>query len=399
MGDKLNKLVSLQVLHYFSLGFVMFIAYDIWKISETVGFFFTYYLLFTLYRLIAIPIMAWMVLRDKLKELLMLSFIISLLMAVMVYFVTGKISNPVYMLHLYALPLAFFTSFYQMGISQIIAQEGKERNFERFFYLTGLWRNIVDVALPILLGLIITYISYKASFVLMGIFSVYSMYAVYKMERISTGFNGETFKDIFKKVETVIPKRIGMVHYVFIFASGMLLQYIDMAVSSYQFTLGSSELHIGILKSLFVVAIFIVFKIKAKDWVPDSVWYYGSLLIFAGVILLETFTSSVQVDFYILFLLVILLYTLNSSTTSMSFKLMDESNNFGKFAILVKREIVRTVSKTLITLVGLFWTIENMDSVEYTMYSLSTLAVVVITFITYRDMAKYLAEREVEEEK
>lgn len=394
LDRNLEKLVKLQILHFFNLGFIIFIAYDIYQKSETLGGFFLYYLLFTLYRVIALPVVAWMVLRGKLKQVIGASFVISFLLAVGVLFFADTVESPLVLMHLYALPLALFTTFFQMGNNQLIAQTGKDAQYSKFFYLTGVWKNAVDVALPILLGVLITAISYKASFVVMAALSLYSIYTVVKMDKMKTGFNGEKFKDIFRKTTTAIPKKIQYIHYGFIFVSGMLLQYLDMAMTSYQFAVSTDELKVGILRSIFVVALYILYKVKTKTNAPDKYWFYGSLGTFIGVTVLGAVVDSTVTNYVVLFTLVVLVYTIFSSSTTMSFTLMGDSTNFEKFAILFKREIVRTASKIVVIGLGMFWSIDTIESVEYKMYTVIMIAVAIGMYVTYREIDKYVSGRD-----
>lgn len=371
------------------MSFATFLAFDIWKIGGSLSYFFLYFLLYTVYRLIAMPIGALFVLKDKLKALMVTGYVFMVILAVYVLVGYSIEDNILLIINIYAMPLAFFTTFFYMGMNQYIVQSGKDEYYERFFYLVGVWKNIVDVLMPIALGVVITLISYKLSFTLMIIISFYSIYKILKMEDVYVGLQGETLKDIFKVGTSTVPKRVTYIHYLFVFVSGSLLQYLDMGLNIYQFILGEDALKVGILKSLFVGIIFIVYKIKSMDKMKDSSWYYWSLMFVVVMILFSVFMTGILVNYIILLLLVILSYIINNSSLAISFKLVGDQDNFSKFSMLFKRELVRTFAKMVVAFVGILISFDTVESLGYKIYSLSMLVVLLVVFITYREVDKY----------
>src|SRR5699024_7468660 len=99
-------------------------------------------------------------------------------------------------------------------------------------------------------------------------------------------FEDKKFRDIFKKdPNDPVPKNIDQLHYIFIFLSGMALQFLDISSQNIKIIMSDNEFKLGLLNAFFVLAVFCIMKIRSKKIMPQSYWYYGMSITFILVLL------------------------------------------------------------------------------------------------------------------
>lgn len=350
-------------------------------------------MLLPIFRLLLMPVASLFILKSKIKELLATSFFISFILSLIVIFVADEIQNIYILLIIFALLYSSFSIFFQLGNNQSIAQVGKEKEFERFFYLSGVWSKSLDFILPMLIGAIITFFSRNLAFTLLSILSLYSIYASLKSEKLESKINNKSFKDIFTEKDDTTPIRINILHYLFIFSSAMVIQFVDTSASNFQFSFSENELSFGILKSFFVLIIFIIFKVKSKELIKDKYWFYFSLALTALTIVLNFLYVNIQIQLISLTVFSIMHYIIHNSSVSMSFKVLDGKDDFGKFSTLFKREIIRNLAKITISFIGFIWAFDNINSIGYRTFSLFIIIILFLSFVLYEKLDIFINEK------
>lgn len=371
------------------MGFITFLGYHVWGQDDSMRFFYYYIFLFLAYRIIAIPIGAKFVLKNKVNGLMIGSYISVIILALNVLLLTDRIENLYVLLHFYAIPLTFFTTFFQLSSEQMIAQAGNEESFSKFFFLTGMWKNITDFVVPLILGTLIVFTEFKYAFALIIIIALYNINEIRKMDKVDVEFRGQNFRDVFRKTGNKEKRKLSLIHYIFIFTIGMFLQYMDNTFNSYQNIVAPNEFWLGVLKATMVILVFVIYKLKSRNIFPDRYWFYGSLSILGVTMVIETFTSGYIMNVVVLFSYVLLYYTVHSSSKAVSFRMVDKEDNFGKFSMILKREIVRNISKIFITLVGFVVAFDNITDTSYKIYTIGILLTVVIPVVTYKKLDEY----------
>jgi hypothetical protein len=392
MNEKLKRILLIQILFFLNASFFTFIALKVWELENSLGFLFLYFFVFLSYRIIAMPISAWFLFKNKTKELMTLSFIFLFILSLICIFLTDEIENPYILIHFFGLPLAFFTTFFQIANNQMIAIAGKSNQFENFFYVTNIWKNIIEVIVPLVIGTVMYITSFETALYILLFSSIISIYISLRIEKTDVQFRNNKIKNIFKKEDDRELNALNLKHYIFIFVVAMVIQYLDISINGFQLTFGENPLFVGLLKTFLVILVIFSYLVKKKGIWSEETWLNISvyLLIFSfllSIVELPLLNNTVQLILVLIFLS-LSIYIMSSSSLALSFRLIDKKDDFGKFATLFKREIIRNLGKLLISFSGFYFSFENIQSTEYKILGLVSIVISLILVALYKNLNK-----------
>jgi hypothetical protein len=274
----------------------------------------------------------------------------------------------------------------------MIAIAGKSNQFENFFYVTNIWKNIIEVIVPLVIGTVMYITSFETALYILLFSSIISIYISLRIEKTDVQFRNNKIKNIFKKEDDRELNALNLKHYIFIFVVAMVIQYLDISINGFQLTIGENPLFVGLLKTFLVILVIFSYLVKKKGIWSEETWLNISvyLLIFSfllSIVELPLLNNTVQLILVLIFLS-LSIYIMSSSSLALSFRLIDKKDDFGKFATLFKREIIRNLGKLLISFSGFYFSFENIQSTEYKILGLVSIVISLILVALYKNLNK-----------
>jgi hypothetical protein len=392
MNKKLKKMMGIEILFFVNAGFYSFIGLQIWEKDSTANTLYLYFLITLLLRMIIVPIGSLFVIKNKSKLLMVFAFLSAFGLALVNIY--NELMDPslLFMITTNGLFLAMFTSFFQLSEKQFISIWGKEKDFEKFFYLTGRNNRIIDILIPVIIGFILYQTNYIVAMCVLITTSIIGVFLTYKLENIKTNFEMSQLKKLFtiRKIENKIDNKINKMHYLFIFLVSFVIQYFDIVLTNLRFEITTNELLLGALGASIVLLILLVYQLKKYVEINERNWFIITLcLTVTGIISIFIIENKVGMIVAVA-IFTIALYIKSSSALVLSFRLMDKKDDFGKFETIFKREIIRNISKVIFSLIGFLISFDEIRGNEFLVLSILVIIVSIASIVLYSYLEKYL---------
>lgn len=388
-----RTITLIQLLFYFSFSYTLFFMYDIWKLGDSMLGYLVYFASFPLMRLIYVPIATLFVIHNKITLLLKLSFFSNIVMALSIIFIFPNLDNVIVVSLLYALFTVTFTTGFHTGFNYVISTYMDEKKLDKYFYTTGFYQNIMDTVLPIALGLIIIFIAKDMAYVILIIISIATILYLGRFEKVDTGNQSIKFRELFAKDDSSdVPKKIAMLHLIYILAYNGFIQVFEIYGTSYLYTVATDDLELAVYKVISVLGIGLILATKTRLKPTEQFWVLLATALTVLTILLG-FIGMGSVVGFIAVASLLLMYIFQSSFTSLSFRLMSGENTKNRIIVLFQREMLRAVGKSVTGVIVLLVSAEGIFSKGFYILTVIVLVLLISTVALYKVIESYIASR------
>lgn len=399
MNQKLKKLLSIEIMFHLIVGFLLFINLKVWEKTETIHMMIFYYLIYFVFRYISYGLGTYFILKSKIIFLIRVAFFFMVLQFLSLLFILDYINNEWLWISLIAFPTAFFASFYSMAFNQLVSYYGKQKEYPTFFSYKTYIASALGFFVPLMVGFFVRDYGFQTiSFVLLLV-SIICLGITFTIKPITLNFDSKkTFIQDLLKTKNMfdIPRTVLISHTLFLLIGGFVFQFTDIFKSIFSFMIAKDDFYLGVLNSIFFIIstiALILFK-KIKN-VSQQSWFLFSGIILSLSIFLTYFPNDTTL-LIVCFLFAFGMFFYRTMYHSVSFQLMNNLNNYEKFIILFKREMVSLLGKISFTFVTFIFAFNTIEDIEYKYISLIVLVLMGIMIYLYYYIFRFIENIESE---
>lgn len=182
-----------------------------------------------------------------------------------------QLDNRLLWIAILAIPVGFMWGLYISAQNISLSLIGKGRDFEHYFSLSNLIGQVISIVNPVVSALVIRWVGYNGSFLLMFVFVAVLMTVSFFIPRITlsgqpgTVFQGMRFSDVFttSALRWMIPSCL---------AAGVVLQFHNLFTLIFTFSVSGDELVIALLNVLYTLSTFGAMMVYRKVNMKERVW-------------------------------------------------------------------------------------------------------------------------------
>lgn len=385
MNLTMKRLLQLDVVFKFNLGYLVFFNLSVWGRVESVRMMSYYFLFYMVVRLGSLFVAKHFIERDQAATLIRLGFAMAILQFVVCMWVLPFLSNDWVWMSVASAPFAVFSSFFQMAFNQILAYQGRTDKYMLFFSYRTYLSTLLGISIPLLFGWMMEWGGLQSVTGVFLVFSLLSFVLACRLPHLPTGVTPST-----QKTSLSLPVRMSMVHLLFLVTCGFVVQYHDMFRSFFSYAITDDAFRVGWLNVGFaLVSTLCLILVRFLKGTP-SVWFGTAFLVFTIACLLPFIETTP-------FLLVIstLLFTASfffflSIYHSATFHLTGGLLPNEQFHVLFKREIVATVSKGMFALGTMLVAMDTLEDPIFKAFTYSIVVCAGVAFICLLTLDSYI---------
>lgn len=391
MNVNLKKVLYVDLLFSTLVAYTLFINLFVWNHNPSIFMMSFYYLMYFLFRYISYFYGASLLLKGKIHFVLFLSAFSMIVQITSIISILPKIENTWVWLTIAAIPIAFFASFFSVSFNQFLSHFGKEKDFENYFSIKTFLSTGIHIFVPIISSIFIYYFSFESVSMVMILFAILMILFVYQLPKINLSFepNHSLLKDTFQtKLSPELARYILIIHGLFMFFSTFFQQYKDSFSSIITFIVGENEVNVALINVTGFILTSIALLLFKKLSVSNTAWYSFSILCIFGSMFLSIYGGTVSLLLAV-FLFAFGGFYFSTLTRSISFKLIDNENDYHKLLVLLKREFILITGKIMFTFLVMFLSIETVTDQYYQILIYVLVGVGLSTIYFYSKLENY----------
>lgn len=366
LNPKLKKVLWNFVFQSFVVSYFLYIQLDIWERSRSVQMLFLYSGIIYLSRLLVMPLIGKIILKNKVLPALKSGYVLSSVLGLAAFL--GEYINNLYILMLlYGTLVAVISVSLNIGYNFIIANAGKEKDFGNFFYLQGFVLSLVSFIMSILVGAALAFVSRQFTFLLLVFLGMAGLKMVDTLRDQDKRYFDENFKlrDLYIAPNEEKSDKQDIYILLFVFVGMFVLQYIEISRSAIQFMVGNGALGVGLINASIILVMF--FFIRFKDHLDrkfEMDWFYMAAGLIA-VSMLGTFLSGKNALYMVAVIMVISYYLYDSNVNLIAFSSVEGKSQIRKFGMVFNREIVRNIARAAVAFSGYVFSFDTLGEPSY----------------------------------
>lgn len=397
MNKNVKKIFFIDIIFCIIVAYTIFINLYVWEKEESIIAMSFFNLIYFIFRYFAYIFGIKLILKNKVKTTFLLSVLSMVFLFLEVNFILPHIENTWIWLTLIALPFSAFASLFMVVFNQIMSYYGKENDFDNYFSLKNFFNSGINIVIPLVASYLIFNFSFEYVSLGMIVVSLLCLIPVLKLPKITFNFESKNnlMKDVFKSSSTPgLTNFILYIHGFFLLLAAYLQQYRDFFSNILTFLIGENEIEVGFLKVGYFLLITLALILFRKLKIKNKHWYKIAIFL-----LITGMVFSLNEDSKELLLLACLIFAVagfyfNTLYRSISFKLINNEDDYGKLIILFKREMIFISTKILFTLTTLFLSIETISDKNYSLLVSIMIIISLITVYFYNKLDDYAQKKE-----
>lgn len=259
----------------------------------------------------------------------------------------------------------------------------KSEDYREYFSVNTMLSQAVAVCVPLLSSGVVLWLSFKASFLLMGVLVLVALWVATRLPKFSVTaslFRGIRYREVFS------PPGTRWVLWVML-AIGLLLQFQSFFSMIFIFDITSNELLVALLNVGYSIVLLFALMVYKRTNIHDNIWLVtGIVLMVSGYAMALTHHHNWTI--WIVLLMQVGGLFLSASTTRQGYRVAMQGDIVWRTKFGMWQEVPLVVSRSLV--LGMALLVHRVGDLPFILLvSLSTAAMLFMPFFQYKSIHEF----------